>query len=155
MEQPRMNEWCIYIALYCVLLYTQSASQSCERGGGIFLFFYINFILGVLRLIGYQSLSADNRIGMQGLQNFKIPGSPSGRYSDFGSPIIKLTQIKDHICQSKTFLIYKYQRISRKGFYLTIYRVKITGWKIIIKIFIPFRQGKFIYIAHFIHSGNS
>ncbi len=27
-----MNEWCIYIALYCVLLYTQSALQSC--GGG-------------------------------------------------------------------------------------------------------------------------
>ncbi len=24
-----MNEWCIYIALYCVLLYIQSASQSC------------------------------------------------------------------------------------------------------------------------------
>ncbi len=29
-----MNEWCIYIALYCVLLYTQSALQSCGRGGG-------------------------------------------------------------------------------------------------------------------------
>ncbi len=29
-----MNEWCTYIALYCVLLYTQSASQSCGRGGG-------------------------------------------------------------------------------------------------------------------------
>ncbi len=28
-----MNEWCIYIALYCVLLYTQSALQSC--GGGV------------------------------------------------------------------------------------------------------------------------
>ncbi len=28
----------------------------------------------------------------QGLQNFKIPGSPSGRYSsDFGSPKINLT----------------------------------------------------------------
>ncbi len=25
-----MNEWCIYIALYCVLLYTQSALQSCR-----------------------------------------------------------------------------------------------------------------------------
>ncbi len=24
-----MNEWCIYIVLYCVLLYTQSALQSC------------------------------------------------------------------------------------------------------------------------------
>ncbi len=24
-----MNEWCIYIALFCVLLYTQSALQSC------------------------------------------------------------------------------------------------------------------------------
>ncbi len=24
-----MNEWSIYIALYCVLLYTQSALQSC------------------------------------------------------------------------------------------------------------------------------
>ncbi len=24
-----MNEWCIYIALYCILLYTQSALQSC------------------------------------------------------------------------------------------------------------------------------
>ncbi len=29
-----MNEWCIYIALYCVLLYTQSALQSCGEGGG-------------------------------------------------------------------------------------------------------------------------
>ncbi len=28
-----LNEWCTYIALYCVLLYTQSASQSC--GGGV------------------------------------------------------------------------------------------------------------------------
>ncbi len=28
-----MNEWCIYIALYCILLYTQSALQSC--GGGL------------------------------------------------------------------------------------------------------------------------
>ncbi len=28
-----MNEWSIYIALYCVLLYTQSALQSC--GGGV------------------------------------------------------------------------------------------------------------------------
>ncbi len=28
-----MNEWCIYIALYCVLLYTQSALQSC--GGSL------------------------------------------------------------------------------------------------------------------------
>ncbi len=29
-----MNEWCIYKALYCVLLYTQSALQSCGVGGG-------------------------------------------------------------------------------------------------------------------------
>ncbi len=29
-----MNEWCIYIVLYCVLLYTQSALQSCGGGGG-------------------------------------------------------------------------------------------------------------------------
>ncbi len=29
-----MNEWCIYIALYCVLLYTQRALQSCWRGDG-------------------------------------------------------------------------------------------------------------------------
>ncbi len=29
-----MNEWCIYIALYCVLLYTQSALQSYGGGGG-------------------------------------------------------------------------------------------------------------------------
>ncbi len=29
-----MNEWCIYIALYCVLLYTQSALQKCVCGGG-------------------------------------------------------------------------------------------------------------------------
>ncbi len=29
-----MNEWCIYIAFYCVLLYTQSALQSCGVGGG-------------------------------------------------------------------------------------------------------------------------
>ncbi len=28
-----MNEWCIYIALYCVLLYTQSALQSLGGGG--------------------------------------------------------------------------------------------------------------------------
>ncbi len=27
-------EWCIYIALYCVLLYSQSALQSCGGGGG-------------------------------------------------------------------------------------------------------------------------
>ncbi len=26
-----MNEWCIYIALYCVVLYTQSTLQSCGR----------------------------------------------------------------------------------------------------------------------------
>ncbi len=32
-----MNEWCIYIALYYVLLYTQRALQSCggEGGGGL------------------------------------------------------------------------------------------------------------------------
>ncbi len=30
----QMNEWCIYIALYCVLLYTQSALQSWGGGGG-------------------------------------------------------------------------------------------------------------------------
>ncbi len=29
-----MNEWCLYIALYCVLLYTQSALQSCVCVGG-------------------------------------------------------------------------------------------------------------------------
>ncbi len=29
-----MNEWCIYIALYCVLPYTQSALQSRGGGGG-------------------------------------------------------------------------------------------------------------------------
>ncbi len=29
----RMNEWCFYIVLYCLLLYTQSALQSC--GGGV------------------------------------------------------------------------------------------------------------------------
>ncbi len=29
-----MNEWCTYIAIYFVLLYTQSASQSCGGGGG-------------------------------------------------------------------------------------------------------------------------
>ncbi len=28
------NEWCIYIALYCVLLYTQSSLQSCVCVGG-------------------------------------------------------------------------------------------------------------------------
>ncbi len=36
-----MNEWCIYIALYCALLYTQSALQSCVCvcvwGGGSLL----------------------------------------------------------------------------------------------------------------------
>ncbi len=30
-----MNEWGIYIVLYCVLLYTQSALQSCGGGGGV------------------------------------------------------------------------------------------------------------------------
>ncbi len=35
-----MNEWCIYIALYCVLLYTQSDLQLCVcvcvcGGGGV------------------------------------------------------------------------------------------------------------------------
>ncbi len=29
-----MNEWYIYIALYYVLLYTQSTLQSCGGGGG-------------------------------------------------------------------------------------------------------------------------
>ncbi len=29
-----MNEWCIYILLYCVLLYTQGALQSWGGGGG-------------------------------------------------------------------------------------------------------------------------
>ncbi len=28
-----MNEWCIYIALYCILLYTKGALQSCGGGG--------------------------------------------------------------------------------------------------------------------------
>ncbi len=32
--QQWMNEWCIYIALYYVLLYTQSALQSRGGGGG-------------------------------------------------------------------------------------------------------------------------
>ncbi len=32
MSHEWMNEWSIYIALYCVLLYTQSALQSC---GGV------------------------------------------------------------------------------------------------------------------------
>ncbi len=31
-----MNEWCIYIALYCVLLYTQSALQTWGGVGGGF-----------------------------------------------------------------------------------------------------------------------
>ncbi len=31
-----MNEWCIYIALYCLLSYTQSTLQSCGGGGGGF-----------------------------------------------------------------------------------------------------------------------
>ncbi len=31
----RMNEWCFYIVLYCLLLYTQSALQSCGGGGGL------------------------------------------------------------------------------------------------------------------------
>ncbi len=30
-----INEWCIYIVLYCVLLYTQSALQSCGGGGSL------------------------------------------------------------------------------------------------------------------------
>ncbi len=30
-----MNEWCIYIALYCILLYTKSALQSCGGGGSL------------------------------------------------------------------------------------------------------------------------
>ncbi len=32
MNEWWMNKWCIYIALYCVLLYTQSTLQSC---GGV------------------------------------------------------------------------------------------------------------------------
>ncbi len=32
-----MNEWCTYIVLYSVLLYTQSTSQSCGGGGGVSL----------------------------------------------------------------------------------------------------------------------
>ncbi len=32
-----MNEWCIYIALFCVLLYTQSALKSCVCGRGSIL----------------------------------------------------------------------------------------------------------------------
>ncbi len=32
-----MHRWCIYIALYCVLLYTQSTLQSCGGGGGSLL----------------------------------------------------------------------------------------------------------------------
>ncbi len=30
-----LNEWCIYTALYWVLLYTQSALQSCGGGGSL------------------------------------------------------------------------------------------------------------------------
>ncbi len=33
-----MNEWCIYIALYCVSLYTQSDLQLCVCGGGGLLY---------------------------------------------------------------------------------------------------------------------
>ncbi len=78
---------------------------------------------------------------MQGSQNFKIPGSPSGRYSsDFGSPKIYLTSpnkkkktfiiflfyfiyiyiyIKSDrsLKQSKIFSIHKYQQIWRKEFF--------------------------------------
>ncbi len=32
---PSSNECNIYIAFYCVLLYTQSALQSCGGGGGV------------------------------------------------------------------------------------------------------------------------
>ncbi len=59
----------------------------------------------------------------QGSQNFKIPGSPSGRYSsDFGSPKINVTNpkkkkrlvfFKESKCQSKIFSIHKYQQIWR------------------------------------------
>ncbi len=62
-------------------------------------------------LLRFGSLNA--LLTLQGSQNFKIPGSPSGRYSsDFGSPKISLTspnKKKDHKCQSKTFSIHKYQ----------------------------------------------
>ncbi len=29
-----MNEWCVYVVLYCVLLYTQSTLQLCVCVGG-------------------------------------------------------------------------------------------------------------------------
>ncbi len=88
----------------------------------------------------------------QGSQNFKIPGSPSGRYfSDFGSLKINLTSPnkKDIIfkyrksdkskCQSKTFSMHKYRQIPMKEFYFTIYRVSAEFFKINLKaIYEPF-----------------
>ncbi len=78
-------------------------------------------------------------ISNQGSQNFKIPGTTSGRYSsDFGSPKIYLTSPKKinkyiyiyiyrksdrRLNHSKIFSIHKYQQIWRKEFYFTIYRV--------------------------------
>ncbi len=82
---------------------------------------------------GYSKKNGIRSGNIQDSQNFKIPGSPSGRYySDFGSPKINLTSPnkKDHKCQSKTFSIHKYQRISRKEFYCTIYRVSAEFLKI-------------------------
>ncbi len=73
-------------------------------------------VLGVATRCWYSTTNYNIRPGylepMQGSQNFRIPGSPSGRYSsDFGSPKISWTSPnkKDHKCQSKTFLIHKYQ----------------------------------------------
>ncbi len=41
---------------------------------------------------GYSKKNGIRSGNIQGSQNFKIPGSPSGRYySDFGSPKINLT----------------------------------------------------------------
>ncbi len=65
---------------YAFSLYIQFDS-SLERRGPIYIFKDVSYHEG-LHIPSMQ----------QGSQNFKIPGSPSGRYSsDFGSPKINLT----------------------------------------------------------------
>ncbi len=50
-------------------------------------------------------------MGFQDSQNFKIPGSPSGRYSsDFGSPKIYLTSPN----KKKTLFFFKYRKSGRR-----------------------------------------
>ncbi len=60
----------------------------------------------------------------QGSQNFKIPGSPSGRYSsDFGSPKICLTSPNKKKTININQKYFQYTNINKyQEFYFTIYR---------------------------------